>query len=226
MKFSSYSAIALCFGAIAFSNLPASADEPFKENGKVYIGGFVPGEAVSVIYENLNFAKDFRADPCGTIRLKARWPTFHFYSTVEVNGVAINVNNLNPLEYWTGTPAQFVKRRYSCSNGIIKDSEWSNRWKPLGGGLRAVSASVDTKEMLVTGLGYTVAKVTTDSQLPRTLKANSCGFVTLASSDRWPLDSFYFYTASTEPSASYSLSSLPEQPALLCRNGVFYKPAQ
>jgi len=75
---------------------------------------------------------------------------------VEVNGVAINVNNL--LEYWTGTPAQFVKRRYSCSNGIIKDAEWSNRWKSLGGGLRAVSASVDTKEMLVTGLGYTVAK--------------------------------------------------------------------
>jgi len=40
-------------------SLSASADEPFKENGKVYIGGFVPGEAVSVIYENLNFAKDF-----------------------------------------------------------------------------------------------------------------------------------------------------------------------
>jgi len=55
----SSSAIALCFGAIAFSSLSASADEPFKENGKVYIGGFVPGEAVSVIYENLNFAKDF-----------------------------------------------------------------------------------------------------------------------------------------------------------------------
>jgi len=29
-----------------FSSLSASADEPFKENGKVYIGGFVPGEAV------------------------------------------------------------------------------------------------------------------------------------------------------------------------------------
>jgi len=38
-----------------FLEPPASADEPFKENGKVYIGGFVPGEAVSVIYENLNF---------------------------------------------------------------------------------------------------------------------------------------------------------------------------
>jgi hypothetical protein len=79
-------AIASLFGAIAFSN-PAVADEPFKENGKVYIGGFTPGETVTVIYENLSFAKDFRADPCGTIRLKSRWPTFHFYSTVNINGV-------------------------------------------------------------------------------------------------------------------------------------------
>jgi len=59
----SSSAIALCFGR---SFLEPSLHEPFKENGKVYIGGFV-GEAVSVIYENLNFAKDTRADPCGTI---------------------------------------------------------------------------------------------------------------------------------------------------------------
>jgi len=72
--------------------------------------------------------------------------------------------------------------------------------------------------MLVTG--YTVAKVTTDAAPGRKLKANSCGFISLTPSDRWPLNSFYFYTSSTDPSASYSLSSLPEQPALLCRNGV------
>jgi hypothetical protein len=225
VKSSGLSAIAFCIGAIAFSILPASADEPFKENGKVYIGGFVPGETVTVIYENLSFAKDFRADPCGTIRLKSKWPSFHFYSTVNINGVPINVNNLNPLEYWTGNPAQFVRNRYSCSNGVIKDDGWRNRWKFFGG-LKAVSSSVDSKEMWITGLGYSVVKVTTDAAPPRRLKANSCGFITLSSSDRWPLTSFYFYTANTDPSSSYSLSSLPEQPALLCRQGVFYRPAQ
>jgi len=54
----SSSAIALCFGRSLSRASSASADEPFKENGKVYIGGFVPGEAVSVIYENLNLSKD------------------------------------------------------------------------------------------------------------------------------------------------------------------------
>jgi len=62
-----------------------SCRQPFKEKE----------EFTSVVYsgdrdcctKTLNFAKDFKADPCGTIRLKAEWPTFHFYSTVTVNGV-------------------------------------------------------------------------------------------------------------------------------------------
>lgn len=218
-------AIALCSGAIAFLN-PAAADEPFKENGRVYVGGFVPGETVTTVYESLKFSKDFRADTCETIRLKAKWPTFHFYSTISVNGNSVNIDSLSPLQYWTGNPARFVKNQYSCTNGVIKDAGWSNRWTNMGGGLKAVRVAEDTKDMYVTGLGYTVAKVTTDAAPGRRLKANTCGFISLTPSDRWPLTSFYFYTTNTDPSSSYSLSSLPEQPALLCRKGIFYRPAQ
>jgi len=127
----------------------------------------------------------------------------------------MEATNLNPLEYWTGTPAQFVKRRYSCSNGIIKDAEWSNRWKSLGGGLRAECVS---------GIqfGYTVANG--PLKYPVTLKANSCGFITLASSAG--LRFVLLYTASTEPSASYSLASLPEQPLSTMSKWHLYRPAQ
>jgi len=92
-------------------------------------------------------------------------------------------------------------------NGVIA--------KSLGGGSECVSGYEGD---VGNGLGLYRCKVTTDSQIPRTLKANSCGFITLASSA--PLIRFT-YTASTEPSASYSLASLPEQPSLLCRNGIF-----
>jgi len=82
--------------------LLSAPHEPSRNVERFISQGFVPGEAVSVIYENLNSAKDFRADPVA-IRLQKRGGrTFHFYSTVEVNGVNQR-KQLNPLEYWTGT---------------------------------------------------------------------------------------------------------------------------
>jgi len=68
------------------------------------------------LYKNLNFAKDFKTDPCGTIRLKKEVADFSLYSTVTVNGVKININN---LRFNTGLAILL--------SWLSVDTEWENR---------------------------------------------------------------------------------------------------
>jgi len=218
-------AIAIFGLAIAF---PADAVQIYKDtNGVAYINGLTTGQFVQIAYGGV--PNTIHVKPLGTCNfVKLPYKNFYPWNNVKVflsgassPAVAFRGSNLNAADIST-------KGTNLCSG---TGRNISLNWSDLGSGVYGLKNGLTNGNSTAVYLVGLPSSSLYDAQdgLPalRRQKANTCGFVKMSDTARWPaakLQTFYYYLGSN-PSSSYDQASLPVQAPELCRNGILYRPS-
>lgn len=169
---------------------------PIKDTaGNVYISGYAPGAAASVTFTSVTQTKSVTTNSCGAFSLK---PT----ATVPLpNLITIGTTDID----LTTLPTQL---KPTCTAGT-----WDIA--PTG------DFKTSTGEVVLIGrTPNTVFTVSYSGGAAKSGSANACGIFKVSKSSNFtPTGNF---TTSLEPSTIYSVSSILEKPADICRNGVRY----
>jgi len=208
-------AIAALLGGVAIVQAARAVDVYKDSAGVVYISGLEPKKVIKVQYENLPVTKQLGTDTCGVLTFTTKQVYANDYKVIDATGTESTFSG-------NGSKPEVA---YRCKDGQAPNTEG---WQSLGNGLKLATKPNSLRSVFyIAGLSpYKQMKlVGLDAYQERIIAANTCGIIKLISSEKYPLQRFYFYQSGNDTQGPFDASSLgvsstPE----LCRNGVFYKP--
>lgn len=202
--------IAVLVGAIAIP-LAGSANAEIKtirdSEGRVFITGLAPNSSNDIVFPDVNFAKEFKANSCGLVYISRK-----LVDPVNKPFIFSKRDGSDPTTYSFPSNTFFVKRKPDCFNGTLSDPTVSTELTEF--------FKIDNGDFMIAKLiPSQLYMVFYPKALIRKAKANACGIVKLTDSVKYPLGGQLRVNGQT-----FSPNELPVEIPPLCRDGISYFP--